>query len=93
MFGWNSVLTLSDDFVERIMFMRYFTIKKRIERHRVRSVSEISQSRFGIRATGLAIRDRGEFAAWFFGYIFVPDTIEDYETVKAMLLSWAPPVR
>jgi hypothetical protein len=71
-FGWNSLLTLSDDFVERIMFMRYGTIKKRIERHRVRSVSEISQSRFGIRAKGLAIRDRDGFASWFFGYVFVP---------------------
>jgi hypothetical protein len=73
------------------MFMRYGTIKKRIERHRVRSVSEISQSRFGIRAKGLAIRDRDGFASWFFGYVFVPDTIEDYETVKAKLLSWGPP--
>ena len=90
MFGWNSLLTVGDDFVERVMFARYVNIKKRIERHRVRSVSEISLSRFGIHTTGLAIRDRDGFAAWFFGYVFVPDTVDDYESIKAKLLSWAP---
>jgi hypothetical protein len=90
LFGWNSLLTVGEDFVERVMFTRYMTVKKRIERHRVRSVSEISLSRFGIRATGLAIRDRDGFASWFFGYIFVPDNVDDYEAIKAKLLAWAP---
>lgn len=92
MFGWNSLLTVGDDFVERVMFARYVNLKKRIERQRVRSVSEVSRARFGIHTRGLAVRDRGEFAAWFCGYVFVPDTIEDYDAVKAKLLSWAPPV-
>ena len=90
LFGWNSLLTVGDDFVERIMFARYVNIKKRIERHRVRSVSEISLSRFGIHTTGLTIRDRDGFASWFFGYVFVPDTVDDYESIKCKLLSWAP---
>ena len=93
MFGWNSLLTVGDDFVERVMFTRFLNIKKRIERHRVRSVSEISLNRFGIRTTGLAMRDRGGFTSWFFGYIFVPDTVNDYEAIKAKLLTWAPPVQ
>lgn len=91
-FGWNSVLTVGDDFVERISFTRYSSFKKRIERHRVRSVSEVSRVRFGIHKRGVAVRDRGKFAAWLLGYVFVPDTVEDYDVVKAKLLSWAPPV-
>jgi hypothetical protein len=91
-FGWNSSLVLGDDFIEQIRFTRYNTFKKRIERNRVRSVSEVSRARFGIHIRGLAVRDRGGFAAWFFGYVFVPDTIEDYDAVKAKLLNWAPPV-
>lgn len=91
MFGWNSLLTLSEDSIEKIMYTRYGAIKKRIERHRVRSVSEMSQIRFGIRTKGLAVRDREGFASWFSGYVFVPDTIDDYDVVKAKLLSWAPP--
>jgi len=92
MFGWNSLLTVGDDFVERVMFMRFVTVKKKIERHRVRSVSEVTRVRFGVNIRGLAVRDRRDFAAWLLGYVFVPDTIEDYEAVKAKLLSWAPPV-
>ena len=90
MFGWNSLLTVGDDFVERVMFARYVNIKKRIERHRVRSVSEVSRVWFGMPIRGLAVRDKGGFAAWFFGYVFVPDTVDDYESIKAKLLSWAP---
>jgi len=58
LFGWNSLLTVGDDFVERIMFARYGTIKRRIERHRVRSVSEISRVWFGIPIKGLAVRTK-----------------------------------
>ena len=90
LFGWNSLLTVGDDFVERIMFAKYGTTKKRIERHRGRSVSEISRVWFGIPIKGLAVRDKGGLAAWFFGYVFVPDTVDDYESIKAKLLSWAP---
>jgi hypothetical protein len=91
MFGWNSLLTVGDDFVEQTVIARYMNIKKRIERQRVRSVSEVSRVRFGIHKRGVAVRDRGKFAAWLLGYVFVPATIEDYDVVKAKLLSWAPP--
>lgn len=92
MFGWNSLLTLGDDFVERVMFVRFVTVKKRIERHRVRSVREVSRVRLGIHRRGVAVRDRGAFAAWLLGYVFVPATVDDYETIKAKLLNWTPPV-
>lgn len=92
MFGWNSLLTVGDDFVEQTVITRYINMKKRIERHRVRSVSEVSRVRFGIHKRGVAVRDRGKFAAWLLGYVFVPATVEDYDVVKAKLLSWAPPV-
>ena len=92
MFGWDSLLTVGDDFVERVTFARYVNLKKRIERHRVRSVYEVSRVRFGTQIRGVAVRDRGKFAAWLLGYVFVPVTMEDYDAVKAKLLSWAPPV-
>ena len=91
MFGWNSLLTVGDDFVEQNVCSKYRNFKKRIERHQVRSVCEVSRVRFGTQIRGVAVRDRGKFAAWLLGYIFVPDTIDDYDVVKAKLLSWAPP--
>lgn len=91
-FGRSSLLILGDDFIERIMSTRYYRFKKRIERDRVRSVSEISKVRMGTDIRGLVVRDRGKFGAWFCGYVYVPSTVDDYESIKAKLLSWIPSV-
>lgn len=82
-----ATLEIGEDFVERCIQIRWFTLRKRIFRNKVKSASEINL-RFAGR--GLAVMDRGEFGSRMLGFVFVPATTPEYEEIKSQLVSWAP---
>jgi hypothetical protein len=78
----GGTLVLAQNFVEGRSNSRWFTVKKRIYRDRIKSIMENKR--------GLVVTDRGEFAARMLGFVFVPATLPDYEEIKATLAGWIP---
>jgi hypothetical protein len=76
-------LIVGDDFIERRTEVGWHTFKKRICRHRIRSISE--------NRRGLTIMDRSEFASRMLGFVFIPATMPEYQEVRHRLLEWMPP--
>jgi hypothetical protein len=79
--GKSSVI-ISGDFVEGRTRSRGFTIKKRISREKIKSISE--------NKYGLCVMDRGKFAARMLGFVFIPATIPDYQEIRSELTRWVP---
>jgi hypothetical protein len=75
-------LILGDDFVERYTQTGRFTVKKRICRDQIKSISE--------NWRGLRIKDRSGFRAFMAAYVFVPATMPEYQEIKAVLAQWTP---
>jgi hypothetical protein len=75
-------LLLADNFVESRSKARWFTVKKRIYRDGIRSITE--------NKYGLLIKDRGEFAARMLGFVIVPATLPEYQDIRSELAQWAP---
>jgi hypothetical protein len=83
------VLTVGEDFVERRTDIGSRILNKRISRLRVRSIDETTLRPGTSYATrGLAVRDRGAFGTGMLGYIFIPETIPDYDEVRNRLTGW-----
>jgi len=83
------VLTVGEDFVEGRTNIGFRVLKKRISRLRVRSIDETTLhpgTRYAAR--GLSVRDRGAFGSWMLGYVFIPETIPDYDEVRNRLTGW-----
>jgi hypothetical protein len=80
----RGVLTISDNVLETRP--PFSSRKTRISRQEVLDVTEESLGFPGTK--GLMIRKRG---LPFEETIFIPSTFPDYESLKAELISWAPP--
>ena len=78
-------LIIGEDFIEGRTQARWFSMKKRINRDKIKSISE--------NRRGLCVMDRGEFAARMLGFVFVPATMPEYQEIKATLTRWAPSER
>jgi hypothetical protein len=80
-FKGGSVI-IGQDFIEGRTRIGRWTLKKRIGREYIQSVSE------GKR--GLRIMDRGRFGSIMLGFILVPATMSNYQEIKSILSGWAP---
>jgi hypothetical protein len=78
----SSSLTMGNDFVEGHTQMSWFTIKKRLYRDEIKSISE--------NRRGLRVMNRGKFGTFMQGFVFVPATIPEYQEIKAVLAQWTP---
>ena len=90
-FAWRSFqnllikkgsLTLGDDFVERDIRTGWLTVKKRIRREQIKSITEDRQ--------GLRVMNRGKFGTFMRGFVFVPATMPEYQSIKSVLAQWMP---
>ena len=81
-FPTGGSLIIGDDFIERRTQYNEFTLKKRMSREKIKSISE------NIR--GLYVMDRGKFVARMRGFIFIPATMPEYQEIKSILSGWAP---
>jgi len=88
LFQGEAVLVVGDDFVERLMQIGSQTLRTRIDRARMQSIREVSRERFGIARDGMLVKRKGKLGSWLRGYVFIPRSIEDYEMIKAKLMSW-----
>ena len=79
---YGGSLVVGEDFVEGRSGTAWFTFKKRIDRGRIRSISENKR--------GLLVMDRGEFAARMLGFVFVPASLPEYPEIRSELARWAP---
>src|ERR1700682_440749 len=88
----QSSLMVSDDFVELTSTLTFKTLTKRISRNKVTDVKEMTfgGGLLGPARRGLAVRDRGWFGARFWGFVFIPAELPDYEEIKRRLLQWTP---
>jgi len=75
-------LIIGEDFIEGHTRARWFTLKKRISRDRIKSISE--------NRRGLCVMDQSEFAARMLGFVFVPASMPEYQEIKSTLTRWAP---
>jgi len=80
-FKGGSVI-IGQDFIEGRTRIGRWTLKKRIGREHIQSISE------GKR--GLRVMDRGKFGSSMLGFIFVPATMPNYHEIKSILSGWAP---
>jgi hypothetical protein len=79
--GGGSVI-IGDDFIEGRTRVNWITVKKRINRDRIKFISENRQ--------GLCVMDRGQFAARMLGFVFVPVSLPEYQQIRLELARWAP---
>lgn len=75
-------VVIGEDFVEGRTRARWFTLKKRISREKIKFILENKR--------GLCVMDRGKFAARMLGFVFVPATMPEYPEIKSILSGWAP---
>lgn len=84
-FKWTrsigSVL-LAESFVEGRAHTGWYTMKKRIYRDRIKSITE---NRYG-----MCVMDRSEFLARMTRFIFIPATLPEYAEIRYTLAQWHP---
>jgi hypothetical protein len=78
----NKSLIIGPDFVEVRTRTGWLTLKKRIGREQIKSISE--------NRRGIYVRDHGKLAAKMLGFIFVAATMPEYQEIKSILSGWAP---
>ena len=78
----SSSLTMGNDFIESHTRMSWFTVKKRLYRDEIKSISE--------NRRGLRVMNHGKFGTFMRGFVFVPATIPEYQEIKAVLAQWTP---
>jgi hypothetical protein len=80
-FKGGSVI-IGHDFIERRTLIGKWTLKNRIGREQIKSISE--------NRRGLCVMDRGKFAAKMRGYVFVPASLPKYQEIRSELAEWTP---
>jgi hypothetical protein len=78
----NKSLIIGPDFVEVRTRTGWLTLKKRIGREQIKSISE--------NRRGIYVMDHGKLAAKMLGFIFVAATMPEYQEIKSILSGWAP---
>lgn len=78
----GGVVIIGHDFIECRTLIGQWTLRRRIGREKIKSISE--------NRRGLCVRDRGKFAARMLGFVFVPATMPKYQEIRSELAQWAP---
>lgn len=61
-------------------------VKRSVRKNELKTISE-SEGNFFV-GPGLRISKHGPFGTWFWGSIWIPKTLPEYESVRALVLSW-----
>jgi len=80
-FKGGSVI-IGPNFIEGHTLVGRCTFKKRIGREQIKSISENKR--------GLSVMNRGRFATWMLGFVFIPATMPEYQEIRAALVLWSP---
>jgi hypothetical protein len=80
-------LVVSDDSITVV----YPTSEKTVRKAEVKTVSETRGNT--LRGGALRISKYGRLGTWFWGCIWIPKALPEYESIKALALSWRGPTR
>jgi hypothetical protein len=70
-------------------WMKWYKIRRTVSAGKVRTIREI-RSRLG-GPGGLAASERTRLGAWMWGGIYIPNTLPEYQQLKALVESWKAP--
>ena len=70
-------------------WMKWYKIRRTVSAGKVRTIREI-RSRLG-GPGGLAASERTRLGAWIWGGIYIPNTLPEYQQLKALVESWKTP--
>jgi len=70
-------------------WMKWYKIRKTVSAGKVRTIREIN-GRLGMPG-GLAASEQTGWRAWMWGGIYIPNTLPEYQQLKAIVESWKTP--
>jgi hypothetical protein len=83
-------LQVDDDSITMIIryssWMKWPITRKTVHKGRVRTIFEIKA--FGGRASGIGISEKGRLGARMRGFVYVPETLSEFERIKCLAESW-----
>jgi hypothetical protein len=80
-------LVVSDECITAVFPRSERTVRKA----ELRTVTETNGNAF--HPAALRISKYGRFGTWFWGCIWIPKALPDYEAIRALALSWKSPTR
>jgi len=69
---------------------RWCTLRRTIRKGKVRTIFGIAGRLGGLR--GISASERSRLGAWFWGFVFLPESMPEYEHLKNVLGGWRAPV-